>query len=494
MDSTVKPALVLMSGRSAAMVATFLVPVVLVRVFDPAGFGTYKQLFLVFALLYQVGVIFSETLFYFLPRSPERAGQYVANSVLALTAAGFAGLALLWAGAPAIGRWLGNPELPRYLPLMGAYLVLTLPAASLEMVMVARKRYRWASWSFAVSDVTRALVLVALAVTVRRLDWLLVGAIACAAARLGAAVLYFRAEFQGALRPRAALFREQLVYVLPFAVAVVIDLLQANYHSYAVSHRFDPATFAVYAVGCFQIPLLELVASPMCNVMMVRMTEDIREGRGGDAVRIWAGTARVLALLFFPAAAVLAVCAPDLIVFLFTESYRASVPIFMIWSLSIALSALQTDGVLRVYAATRFLLALSAVRLVLTAALIGPALSLGGLRGAVLVTIGVAAVAKGAALVRIAGLMGVSLGRLLPWRDLAAIAGMAAAAAVPAFLLRSALLVPPFAGLALTGLVYAVAYAMLFFPSGVLRNHEKRALVGWFQRWPVPPQAAESGS
>ncbi len=494
MDSTVKPALVLMSGRSVAMLATFLLPVVLARVFDPAGFGTYKQLFLVSIVLYQVGVVFSETLFYFLPRSPERAGQYVANSVLALGAAGVAGLALLWAGAPAIGRWLGNPDLARYLPLMGAYLVLTLPAASLEMVMVARKRYRWASWSFAVSDVTRVLVMVAIAVSVRRLDWLLVGAIVCAAVRLGAALLYFRAEFQGALRPRAALFREQLVYVLPFAVAVVIDLLQANYHSYAVSHRFDPATFAVYAVGCFQIPLLELVASPMCNVMMVRMTEGLGKGRAGDAVPIWAGTARVLALLFFPAAAVLAVCAPDLIVFLFSERYAASVPIFMIWSLSIALSALQTDGVLRVYAATRFLLALSAVRLLLTAALIGPALALAGLRGAVLVTVGVAAVAKGAALVRIAGLMRVSLRSVLPWRDLAAVAGIAAAAAVPAFLLRSAVHVPPFAGLALTGLVYLGAYAVLLFASGLLRDHEKRALVGWFQRWPVATPAAEIGS
>lgn len=493
MDSTVKPALVLMSGRSAAMAATFLLPVVLARVFDPAGFGTYKQLFLVSLVLYQVGVIFSETLFYFLPRSPERAGQYVANSVLALTAAGSAFLVLLWAGGPAIGRWLGNPDLARYLPLMGAYLVLTLPAASLEMVMVARKRYRWASWCFAASDVARALVMVALAVIVRRLDWVLVGAIACAAARLGAALLYFRAEFHDALRPRAALFREQLVYVLPFAVAVVMDLLQANYHSYAVSHRFDPATFAVYAVGCFQIPLLELVASPMCNVMMVRMTEGLREGRGGDAVPIWAGTARVLALVFFPAAAVLAACAPDLIVLLFTERYRASVPIFMIWSLSVALSAFQTDGVLRVYAATRFLLALSAVRLVLTAALIGSALALGGLRGAVVVTIAVAAVAKGAALVRIAGLMGVSMGRLLPWRDLAAIAGIAAAAAVPAVLLRSALQVPPFVGLALSGLMYAVAYAALLALSGLLRETEKRALVGWLQRWPAPRQAAEIG-
>jgi hypothetical protein len=39
--SVVRPALVLTSGRTLAFVFTFLIPVVLVRVFDPAQFGTY---------------------------------------------------------------------------------------------------------------------------------------------------------------------------------------------------------------------------------------------------------------------------------------------------------------------------------------------------------------------------------------------------------------------------------------------------------------------
>ena len=36
--------------------------------------------------------------------------------------------------------------------------------------------------------------------------------------------------------------------------------------------------FAIYAVGCLQIPLVELIASPACNVMMVGMRERLREG------------------------------------------------------------------------------------------------------------------------------------------------------------------------------------------------------------------------
>jgi O-antigen/teichoic acid export membrane protein len=485
MGPALKPALVLMSGRSAALLATFLVPLVLVRVFDPAGFGTYKQTFLIYAIVYQIGVVISESLFYFLPRSPEQGGRYVANAVLALAGAGLVGLALLCAGAATIAGWFGNPELARHLPLIGVFLALMLPASPLEMVMIARKRYRAASWSYAVTDVMRAVVLAALALAVGRLEWILVGACACAAARLCAALLYFHREFPAALRPQAALYRSQMAYVLPFALAVVVELLQINYHNYAVSSRFDAAIFAVYAVGCFQVPLIELMASPMANVMMVRMQENIRDGNGREAARIWAGTSRALALVFFPLTAVLLVSAPDLITFLFTERYRASVPIFMIWSLSIVLSAMPTDGVLRVYAATRFLLAVSAARLVLIAALIGAFISRWGLSGAVLATILLAVAGKAAGLVRMGRLMGVGPAQWLPWRDLARIAGVAAAATLPAIVLGSALVAPVFARLALIGLLYAACYAALLFYAGLLAEDEKRALTGWFQRWPL---------
>ncbi|PYQ23820.1 MAG: hypothetical protein DMF81_07435, partial [Acidobacteria bacterium] len=155
-----KPALRLMAGRGVAMLATFLAPLVLVRVFEPVEFGTYKQLFLVYATLYNLGQLgMAESLFYFLPRSVGRTGAYVANSLLSLAAAGLGGLALLQAGAPALARWFGNPELARHLPLLGVFLWLMLPAAGLEIVMIARRRYAWGALSYGLSDLLRSLAL-----------------------------------------------------------------------------------------------------------------------------------------------------------------------------------------------------------------------------------------------------------------------------------------------------------------------------------------------
>ncbi len=124
--------------------------------------------------------------------------------------------------------------------------------------------------------------------------------------------------------------------------------------------------------------------------------------------------------MFFPLVAVLLVAAHDLIVLLFTERYRASVPVFMVGTAVIALSVLATDTVLRVYAQTGFLLRLNAVRLGVIAALIAPLIAAWELPGAMLVTALATAVAKGLALGRIRRLLGVGFAGLLPWRSLLA--------------------------------------------------------------------------
>src|SRR4051794_13629274 len=127
MNSTFKPALLLMGGRVLAFAVTFFIPVVLVRIFDQAEFGTYKQLFLVYGTLYTIAQIgMAESLFYFLPLAGDKGGRYAANAAIVLTAAGVVSLGLLTLEAPQVARLLGNPGLAPYIPYVGVYLLLTM--------------------------------------------------------------------------------------------------------------------------------------------------------------------------------------------------------------------------------------------------------------------------------------------------------------------------------------------------------------------------------
>lgn len=467
MHSTLKPSLYLMSGRLIGTVIAFAIPVVLVRLFDQAAFGTYKQLFLVCATLYAIAQCgMAESLFYFLPSDPGRAGRYAMNALLILSAAGGACLVLLWAGRFQVAAWLGNEAMAGGLPWIGAHLALMLASAALEIVLTARKRYVGAAGVYAISDIARTLLCIVPALLLRSLEGVLIGATAFAALRFGAAVVALRREFGRDLRPDLSLLGTQLAYALPFELAVVVEILQANLHQYAVSLRFDAAAFAVYSVGCLQVPLVDLVAGSTCNVMMVRMSEDLRDGRTESALLEWHGAVRRLALVFCPLVAVLLLNARDLIVLLFTRSYLASVPVFMLFTGAFLLAALPVDGVLRVFADTRYLFILGALKLVFIAATVGWFLGRFDLQGGVLVTLVATLFGKTLALARIASRLKTGVATLLPWRGLAAIVGSTLVAGVPALLVKEAAVLAPLASILTSGLVFAAAYAAL---AGVFR-------------------------
>ena len=478
------PEVVLILGRGIGCAAAFLIPVALARVFDPTDFGTYKQLFLIFATLYYIAQAgMAESLFYFVPRDRAGGGRYAVNSILALALMGlltFAGLLLL---APRVASFMANPALVEGIPWIGLFLLLMLASAGWEILLMARGRYRSAAFAYAGSDVVRALALTLPGVLLGSVTAVIWGAIAFAVLRIGATIATLVREFPGALAPDGAFFGRQLAYALPFGAAVVVEILQANLHQYVVSAKVEPAVFAIYAVGCLQIPLIDLVAGPSGNVMMVRMSE---KGVGpAGMLALWHGTIRKLAFVFLPLAAFLMVSARDLIEALFTSRYAASAPLFVAWSATVVLASLPTDCVLRVHAGTRYLLAVNVARLLVVIASIGLLMRGFGLVGAVLATFLGQVVAKGAMLWRIGRLLHAGPVRLLPWGSLLSSAAVAIGAALPVLFAGPFLGASPMVRLAADTVIFGVAGLLLFlllggrpatFPRLPLRSSESCAV------------------
>ena len=83
------PTVTLIAARTLSFAVTFFIPVILSRVFDLATFGAYKQVFLLYVIVYamaQVGM--AESLYYFIPSDPAKAGRIVMNSVIILGRSG----------------------------------------------------------------------------------------------------------------------------------------------------------------------------------------------------------------------------------------------------------------------------------------------------------------------------------------------------------------------------------------------------------------------
>ena len=453
---------ILATGRIPGLIIAFAIPLVLARVFDPAEFGTYKQLFLIYATLFglaQVGM--AESLYYFVPLAPNKAGRQVGNALVSLAGIGVACMAALFVLRDHIAEWLTNPALSAHLGPLGGFLAAMLTSAVFEIVLVSQKKHVAAAWVYALSDIARAACFVIPAVLGWGLAGVLAGAALFATTRVAAALFVLWQQFGTELRVDAAVWRRQLAYALPFALAVGIEVLHLNWHQYAVAARVDAATFAIYAVGCLQVPVADLIVASALNVMMVEMA-GVRDRDLAAAHRLWHGTIAQLAFMIFPLAAFLVVMARDIIIVLFTPAYGGSVPIFMLWSLTMLASVLVADGVLRVFAQTRYLLVQNAIQLALVAGLVGPFLGWFGLGGAVIATLLAVITIRLAAVVRISRLMGLRLAAALPWKQLALAAGCTVAAAAPTVAVTNSIEVPPIASLALGTLVYALAYVLLY--------------------------------
>jgi O-antigen/teichoic acid export membrane protein len=475
-DAISKPAFLLVVGRTVGFAASFIIPVLLVRTFNQAEFGTYKQLFLIYGTLYglaQFGM--AESLYYFVPRKPREAGPYIANSLITLALAGAASIGLLIVAQDHIARWLSNPQLADHIVLLGVFLVLMLVSAAFEIVMVARKQHLTAAWAYGASDIARTTLMVIPAFVHGSLRGVLWGGVAFGLLRVVAMLHWLHREFGSDLRPDSRLWRYQLGYALPFALAVGIEVLQVNLHSYVVASRFDAATFAIYAVGCLQIPLVDLITTSTANVMMVKMAEDGLHERN-TSLELWHHTMARLALLIFPLAVVLLLLSRDVIITLFTSNYVASVPIFMAWTLTILPAVFCVDAVLRVYAQTRFLFAMNVLRLGLVVGLISWCLSTFGLVGAVLVTLLATSAVRVLSIFRIAQLMKAPITRILPWGQLAGIAICAIAAAPPAYWLSRYSTWPRPVVLVAAGALYWLVYAAIAYTAFLWERRKPNAV------------------
>ena len=465
-DHITGPAFLLVAGRTVGLIATFAIGPLFARLFTVEDIGTYRTFFLLYATLFglaQLGM--AESLYYFVPRASGNIGRYVCNAALSLFAAGLASLGLLWGFQDRIAAFFSNPAIAAIVVPLGLFLTLMLVGTVLEITMISRKQHISAAVTYALSDITRTGFFIAPALLVASLRAVFVGAVAFAAARLAMMLVVAWRQYGREFRPDLALWRTQLGYALPFAMAVGIEVILVSYHQYVVGGTFDTETFAIYATACMTIPLVDLIMTSTTSVMMVKMAETSSDHH--EALGLFHDTVSRLAFLIAPVAVGLVVLANPFIITLYTDKFAASVPIFMVWALTIVPAIFAVDAFLRVYAQTRFLLVMNLVRLGFVAGLITWFIDTFGLPGAVLVTLGAAIVAKTLGLVKIASLLRVRFVRVLPWATLGRIAARALVAGVPAWMLATLFAATPWLALLTGGAAYGIAFLVICYAPGI---------------------------
>ena len=479
-DSILTRARPLLLARLAGALVTIAVPMVLARVLVPASYGTFKQAFLVsqtLALVLPMGL--TQSLYYFVPREPAARHHFVAVTLWSHAALGALAGALLLAGAPLVHAQFRNPELDATLPWVAAFTALQLAAAPLDIAWNAAGRVGAAAVARVGTEIVRAAASVVAARVGGNVEAVVAGITAAMAARL--AWTWIALGREHGLRTTADALRRQVAYALPFGAAFLLLVPQQQFHQYAVGAAVSAAAFAVYSVGTFQLPFVDILYTPVSELLQIGIAESDGAGRPPRAaLPLFHEAVGQLAFAFVPLTGLMVVVAPPLIEFLFSPRYLGAVPIFRVGVLLTLMAALPLDGVMRARAQNRYMLALSAVKLSITVPLV-----LGGLRafgpiGALVGWLAAEAATRALMLIRTARLFGTSVLRVLPagvlGRELAA-----TAFAMPvSWLALHAIEAPGIVRLVLGGSAFAAAYLGLsawrgWLPAGWISLFRARA-------------------
>lgn len=471
-----------MLAKSVAFGVAFLLPVLLVRRMSQTEFGLYKQVFLAANTMITILPLgFTMSAFYFLPREPSKRSQVVFNiAAFYLLAGAAAGLALILR-PELLTALFGSPELTDYGPEIGAVVFFWMASSFFEMLALANGEAYLAAVFVAGAHLSRGLLLLTAVLWAGSLRSLLHAALLHGILLTAALWICLCSRFPGFWRRFDwGLMRAQLRYTLPLGAAGLVWMVQLDLHMYFVSHRYGAGAFAVYAVGCFQLPLVGIFQESIASVMIARVSELRRQTDIPGILSLTARMMRKMALLLFPLSLFFFVTRREIIVFLFTEQYLASVPVFAInlGMIPLGIVAVGYDAVIRAYPEHfPFLLA---ARVILVAFLLA-GLWLGtehfGLEGAIAAVVCANAVERVVVGLKMGRVLGASWRHLALFKDVGKIAAASLAAGAVAAVVREwAAGGDPFAVLLLCGIGFGAAYAVAVLLLGVLTSEERKAV------------------
>ena len=455
-------ALWLLIAKVLAFALSIALPLLLVRRLSQQEFGLYKQAFLVVGTaLALLPLGFQMSAFYFLPREKDRQGQIIFNILLFHLFMGGLGALVLLLFPQLLNSIFHSAEIVTFAPIIAAVIFFWVVSSYLEVVSVAHQEARLSTIFIISSQLTKTGLLLLAAIAFGSVRALIYAALVQGVLQTIILLIYLRSRFpQFWASFDWPVLRMQLSYALPFGVAGLLFTLQTDLPNYFVSNQFDAATFAVYAIGCFNIPLVGMLSESVGAVMIPQVAVLEKQGNHREIVALAARVARKLAIVYLPLYAFLIVMGREFLTALFTHQYAASWPIFAINLTLLPLSIFVSDPIMRAYAEQRqFLPKLYLVLAVLLFALLWVGTSRFGLLWAISVVVVVSIIGRAATWIKIGSMLGIRLRDAALLKDVGKIAIAAAVAAIVTAFVRSAVSgLLPISMLVVCAIVFGVVF------------------------------------
>ena len=347
------------TGRILAMIAGFLMPILLTRFLTQENYGLYSQFNV---LLGFMSSIFSfgiqSNLYYFFPGSDEKRQKVlVGNTLFTLMVLAMVAMILLFIPQTA-HLFMGDSELNNFTTLIAVGIFLSVPVL-LVFPLFVTKGDKTLSVIFPPAEtLLRVFLIIGTAMLFKTIESILTAMVLYHFLQFVFVTLYASWPYR---KTEAKWFdwkllKEQFSYAAPFGVAVLLSTIFHRFDKMLCISFITAEEYAIYSLAFYGIPGINQIYDSVAEVNILNMSAAYKENNIKETISLAQSYVTRLMSFSIPVIFVVSVFANVIIEFLFPPAYLAAVPFFRIYVFSFVVGALGAGLVLRASGKTKYTL------------------------------------------------------------------------------------------------------------------------------------------
>lgn len=374
-------------GRFFEFIVGMAMPIVLVRIFTQTDYGLYQQAMVIgTAIAALLGFNFSHNLFYFFPIAKNKKEQTVllSQTFFILVGLGLFFLILFILLKPILFTQIDSDffkEIFLFIPFFVAFTVLN---RAFDNIFVIEGKAKLAMYYYSANRFLRTTFILSAAYfynTPMAVLWSVI--IYLSIVNLFMFLYLFHHYKISPFKFNKVLFFKQFKYSLPFGLSGIVSTI-GNYADKLIITSFLPAKdFAVYSVGNFRLPFIELLYNSVGNVILPQISKFSTQIDGKiKAHQLWRKMILKNMIVTIPTLVFSTTYANEMITLLFGNQYEESANVFRILILMFAIQMFGFGYILRGFGITKPIFPANLIKMLISVCLGVPLIYYFGYMGA----------------------------------------------------------------------------------------------------------------
>lgn len=338
--------------------ASTIASIVLVRFLSAEDYGTYRQSFLIVNTI-SITLMFSlpASMLYFMPKlDPAHKKGFVIQTLILLCALGSAGSIVSYFLTDFIAAKFNNPHMRFIMPYFSFYILFFLSFQYSSAMFIGLDKIKLSSNIQIVSQIANVAVVIIAALLGANVFTLLKLSFVFIVIQSVITIAITLYQFKGIkMLWDKTMVKKQLSYALPLGLAGLAYYFGKEIDKYCLAMFFNPAVYALYVVGCLEIPFLAEISNSIGSVLVPKMSGLYHEGRKNELLDLWKETIRKSTLFFIPTFTLFLIVAQAIIVTLYTKEYIESAKVFQIYLLIHIMRIFNSNSIIQAIGKTKII-------------------------------------------------------------------------------------------------------------------------------------------